>query len=213
MKKKKTIEPTTEEGETEEGEEDVKIYETKKQKSRNKKKKKKTVAEPVQEDEEDSSVNVTTTNSSVSSAPISSSSVDTDTSVSLESSAVLNASSGSVKQSNFKKTFSCGVEMTELKCGTGKIPKQGSLVTIIYSSSYKTSGEKDYKEFDKDTRLCFRLGRGECMPGLEKGMKGMMPGGSRRIIIPPSQRRKGDVPESIPRDCDVRIFVKLLNVK
>ncbi|XP_019855903.1 PREDICTED: FK506-binding protein 3-like [Amphimedon queenslandica] len=212
LKKKKTIEPATEEGETEEGEEDVEIRKTK-QKSKNKKRKKKTVAEPVQEDEEDSSVNVTATSSSVSSAPVSSSSVDRDSSVSLESSVALNASSGSVKQSNFKKTFSCGVEMTELKYGTGKIPKQGSLVTIIYSSSYKSPGEEVFQEFDKDTRLCFRLGRGECMPGLEKGMKGMKPGGSRRIIIPPSQRRKGDVPESIPHDCDVRIFVKLLNVK
>lgn len=82
--------------------------------------------------------------------------------------------------------------MEELKCGTGKIPKQGSLVRdcivffllsdwllllqvrIRYSSGYLSmnGGEKVFNDFEKDTTLCFRLGRGEVMPGLEKGMKG-----------------------------------------
>ena len=45
---------------------------------------------------------------------------------------------------------------------------------IRYSSGYLSinGGEKVFNDFEKDTTLCFRLGRGEVMPGLEKGMKG-----------------------------------------
>jgi peptidylprolyl isomerase len=72
----------------------------------------------------------------------------------------------------------------DLRVGTGREAKIGNKVTVQYvGAAYKTG-----KEFDArlaNAPFFFLLGKGQVMPGLDQGLKGMKVGGRRELIIPP----------------------------
>jgi peptidylprolyl isomerase len=74
----------------------------------------------------------------------------------------------------------------DLKQGKGKPAKAGDNVTVNYVGvSYKTGKQFD-ASWDTGQPFSFQLGQGMVIPGWDKGVPGMRPGGQRQLIIPPA---------------------------
>jgi peptidylprolyl isomerase len=69
--------------------------------------------------------------------------------------------------------------------GTGKAAKRGETVSVQYvGSSWSTGAEFD-ASWDKGQPFSFPLGQGQVIPGWDRGVVGMKPGGRRLLVIPP----------------------------
>ena len=69
--------------------------------------------------------------------------------------------------------------------GTGRAAKKGDTVSVQYvGSSWSTGAEFD-ASWDKGQPFSFPLGQGQVIPGWDKGVVGMKPGGRRLLVIPP----------------------------
>ncbi len=76
------------------------------------------------------------------------------------------------------------LEIKDLQEGSGAPVERGDYVTVQYVGvDYETG-----KQFDSSwggKPLSFTVGAGEVIPGWEKGIEGMRPGGRRELIVPP----------------------------
>ncbi len=75
------------------------------------------------------------------------------------------------------------LQYIDLVKGGGKPVRRGMKIRIRYTGRFAA----DNKIFDTSGRKCytFLAGKGEVIPGLDAGVKGMLPGGKRKIFIPP----------------------------
>jgi len=84
-----------------------------------------------------------------------------------------------------KKTIKGGIQVEELKEGTGPACKPGQAVGMYYSGRLKSNN----KQFDSCTSgkpFKFKLGKGEVIKGWDIGVAGLKVGGKRRLTIPPN---------------------------
>ncbi|XP_076220948.1 FK506-binding protein 39kD [Nomia melanderi] len=115
-------------------------------------------------------------------------------------------------QSNQKKRLiEGGVQVEELKIGSGLPAKTGKFVSVYYVGRLKNG-----KKFDSTTQgegFKFRLGKGEVIKGWDVGIAGMKIGGKRRITIPPAMAygARGS-PPVIPGNSTLVFEVELRNV-
>nr|XP_033323023.1 46 kDa FK506-binding nuclear protein [Megalopta genalis] len=115
-------------------------------------------------------------------------------------------------QSNPKKRLvEGGVQIEELKLGSGTLAKAGRFVSVYYVGRLKNG-----KKFDSTTQgegFKFKLGKGEVIKGWDVGIAGMKIGGKRRITIPPTMAygAKGS-PPVIPGNATLVFEVELRNV-
>lgn len=107
--------------------------------------------------------------------------------------------------------FPEGLEVTQLRDGTGREISSGDLVQIEYTG-YLEDGEP----FDSSAGrapLSFKIGSGQVIPGLDEGLKGMSVGGKRELVIPAElafgERGAG---EAIPPNATIRFEAELVNV-
>lgn len=77
-----------------------------------------------------------------------------------------------------------GLLVTDFIVGSGPTPKPGSVVKITYEG-YFTNGEMFDSKPKKKSPFTFRLGTGQVIPGMDKGIEGMKVGGARELRIPP----------------------------
>jgi FKBP-type peptidyl-prolyl cis-trans isomerase len=77
-----------------------------------------------------------------------------------------------------------GVLVRDIVVGSGTTVKLGRNVSILYEGAFPTGKVFDRNK-NRNNPLMFRLGTGEVIKGLEKGMEGMKVGGEREITIPP----------------------------
>ena len=77
-----------------------------------------------------------------------------------------------------------GVLVKDLIIGMGPTVQLGRNVSILYEGAFPTGKVFD-KNKNRNKPLTFRLGTGEVIRGLEKGLEGMKVGGEREITIPP----------------------------
>jgi FKBP-type peptidyl-prolyl cis-trans isomerase len=77
-----------------------------------------------------------------------------------------------------------GVLVKDVVIGSGATVKLGRNVSILYKGAF-TSGKVFDRNRNRNHPLIFRLGTGEVIQGLEKGVEGMRVGGEREITIPP----------------------------
>ena len=93
-----------------------------------------------------------------------------------------------------------GIQIEDLKVGSGPEAKNGSKVGLYYEGRLKTNN----KMFDAATEkqgkpFPFKLGKGEVIKGWDIGVLGMKVGGKRRMIIPPKMAYGvNGAPPSIP---------------
>lgn len=105
-----------------------------------------------------------------------------------------------------------GVLVRDIIHGMGSTVKSGRKVSINYIGRFADTDKEFDKNASKSHPLVFRLGTGEVIRGLDKGLEGMKVGGERVITIPPElgYGRKGS--GKIPGDCTLCFEVKLLSV-
>jgi len=107
-----------------------------------------------------------------------------------------------------------GLSWVELEYGRGgDAAADGDAVKVLY-----TGWLKDGTEFDKcderDDPFVFTLGEGGVIKGWDEGIKGMRPGGKRKLIIPPELGYGASGAGSdIPPDATLIFDVELLEVE
>lgn len=107
-----------------------------------------------------------------------------------------------------------GLELEDLRAGTGTEARSGDSVSVHYVGTLT-----DGKEFDSSRKpgrspFVFKLGAGQVIRGWDEGVAGMRVGGLRRLRIP-SDLAYGDRghPPVIPPKATLVFEVELLEVK
>ena len=77
------------------------------------------------------------------------------------------------------------LEIKDLKQGSGQAAKAGDALTVQYVGVNYANGKQFDASWDRGQPFQFQLGAGMVIPGWDKGLVGMKPGGRRELTIPP----------------------------
>jgi len=83
-----------------------------------------------------------------------------------------------------KRTIKGGIQVEDIKEGSGPECKAGSSVGMYYEGRLKTNNKK-FDGLKAGDPFKFKLGKGEVIKGWDLGILGMKVGGKRRLTIPP----------------------------
>merc|ERR1712020_702989 len=85
-----------------------------------------------------------------------------------------------------KRTLKGGIQVEDLKEGSGPECKPGNKVGMFYEGRLKSNNKKfDSCGAENGKPFAFKLGKGEVIKGWDVGIVGMKVGGKRRLTIPP----------------------------
>merc|ERR1712062_17102 len=98
-----------------------------------------------------------------------------------------------------KRTLKGGVQVEELKEGTGPEVKQGNMVGMYYAGKLSANN----KQFDAQTSgkpFKFKVGSGQVIKGWDVGVLGMKVGGKRKLTVPAAMAygKEGSPPDIPP---------------
>jgi FKBP-type peptidyl-prolyl cis-trans isomerase len=97
-----------------------------------------------------------------------------------------------------------GLQVTDLKVGSGEVLKAGDTATMGYV------GKLDNGKIFDQGQYTFTFGEGQVIQGDDLGLQGMRVGGKRRLVIPPSLGYgKAGYPGSIPPHATLHFDVQL----
>ncbi|MGC1465508.1 MAG: FKBP-type peptidyl-prolyl cis-trans isomerase [Pseudolabrys sp.] len=120
-------------------------------------------------------------------------------------------------QQGKRMTTASGLQIIDVKVGTGASPKRGQTVEVHYTGWLYENGAKGKKfdsSVDRHEPFDFPVGAGPVIKGWDEGVASMKVGGKRTLIIPPSlgygARGAGGV---IPPNATLMFDVELLAVK
>ena len=111
-------------------------------------------------------------------------------------------------------TTPSGLRITDVKPGTGPVPKAGQTVTVNYTGWLFVDGKKGKKfdsSLDRGEPFSFTLGQGQVIKGWDEGLATMHVGGKRTLIIPPdlgygARGAGGDIPPGATLIFDVELL-------
>jgi peptidylprolyl isomerase len=86
-------------------------------------------------------------------------------------------------------TTASGLQITDIKVGTGATPKTGQICVMHYTGWLYINGIKGKKfdsSVDRGEPFEFPIGRGRVIRGWDEGVATMKVGGKRTLIIPPA---------------------------
>ncbi|GMI82202.1 hypothetical protein like AT4G19830 [Hibiscus trionum] len=113
-----------------------------------------------------------------------------------------------------------GVKALDLRAGTGPTPVDGDQVAIHYygrlaaKQGWRFDSTYDHKDgTGEPIPFVFTLGSGKVISGIESAVRSMKVGGTRRVIIPPSQGYQNTWQEPIPPNFfdRQRLFTTIFN--
>jgi peptidylprolyl isomerase len=114
-------------------------------------------------------------------------------------------------------TTASGLQIIDIKEGTGASPKSGQTCVMHYTGWLYENGQKGKKfdsSVDRNEPFDFPIGMGRVIKGWDEGVASMKVGGKRTLIIPPAlgygARGAGGV---IPPNATLMFDVELLAVK
>ena len=114
-------------------------------------------------------------------------------------------------------TTASGLQIIDIKEGTGASPKSGQTCVMHYTGWLYENGQKGKKfdsSVDRNEPFDFPIGMGRVIKGWDEGVATMKVGGKRTLIIPPAlgygARGAGGV---IPPNATLMFDVELLAVK
>jgi len=106
-----------------------------------------------------------------------------------------------------------GVQIEEIRQGTGAEARSGNKVTVHYVSTL-TNGKKFDSSRDRGKGFEFELGAGEVIAGWDQGVAGMKVGQVRKLTISPDLAYgAGGFPPVIPPNSTLVFEVELLDVR
>jgi peptidylprolyl isomerase len=77
------------------------------------------------------------------------------------------------------------LELEDIVVGEGDEAASGQIVEVHYVGVSWQTGKQFDASWDRGDTFKFGLGKGQVIPGWDKGVAGMKVGGRRRITIPP----------------------------
>jgi peptidylprolyl isomerase len=103
------------------------------------------------------------------------------------------------------------LETKEIVTGTGAEAVDGDSVTVNYVGALYSTGKVFDASWKRNEPFTFTLGKGQVIPGWDKGVAGMKVGGRRELIIP-SELAYGKTghPPTIPPNSPLIFIVDLL---
>ena len=105
-------------------------------------------------------------------------------------------------------------KIIDQKVGTGAEALAGKTVSVHYTGTLQSNGEKFDSSLDHGKPFDFHLGAGEVIKGWDEGVVGMKVGGKRQLICPPSYAYgEAGYPPVIPANSTLVFDVELLEVK
>ncbi len=111
-----------------------------------------------------------------------------------------------------KMTTDSGLQIEEIKMGSGDTATAGQFVSVHYTG-WLTNGTKFDSSKDRDEPFEFSLGERMVIAGWDEGVQGMKIGGVRKLTIPPQlgygARGAGGV---IPPNATLVFEVELLDI-
>lgn len=107
-----------------------------------------------------------------------------------------------------------GILVQDMLHGLGTTARTGRKVAIHYRGTLLDTGKVFDKNQTKGKPLVFRVGTGEVIQGLERGIEGMKVGGERVITIPPrfGYGKEGKPEGGIPKNTTLCFTVTLVSV-
>lgn len=110
-------------------------------------------------------------------------------------------------------TTPSGLQYIDTQEGTGPSPQKGKQVTVHYTGTLASNGQKFDSSLDRHEPFSFVIGVGMVIPGWDEGVMSMKVGGKRKLMIPSKlgygARGAGGV---IPPNADLNFDVELLSV-
>ena len=106
-----------------------------------------------------------------------------------------------------------GFWYTDVAVGQGEEAVPGRTVTVHYTG-WLPSGKKFDSSRDRGEPFAFTLGAGQVITGWDEGVKGMRPGGRRKLVLPPAMAYgEAGAPPDIPPGATLVFDVEVLKVE
>ena len=118
------------------------------------------------------------------------------------------SSGGSASSGSSPSTTPSGLQITDVKVGTGAAAQSGDSLTVSYVGTLS-----DGSTFDSNEHFTFTIGQGQVIKGWDQGILGMKVGGERKLVIPPDLGYGSQAVGSIPPNSTLTFDVKLLDVQ
>jgi FKBP-type peptidyl-prolyl cis-trans isomerase FkpA len=113
-----------------------------------------------------------------------------------------------------------GLQITDVRVGTGAEATNGRTVTVQYTGWLYTQSTADHRgtkfdsSRDRNQPFSFVLGAGQVIRGWDQGVAGMRVGGQRTLVIPSSLGYgSAGAPGAIPPNSALVFDVELLDVR
>ncbi len=108
-----------------------------------------------------------------------------------------------------------GLQIIDIKTGTGVAAKAGSTVTVEYTGWLQSTGKKFDSSFDHGAQTfdVTPLGQAQVIPGWNEGLVGVKAGGVRRLIIPPALAYGSQANGPIPANSTLIFDITVIAVK
>src|ERR1044071_10337944 len=103
--------------------------------------------------------------------------------------AAVGTSTAAMAQAGKTMTTQSGLQITDIKVGTGATPKTGQTCVMHYTGWLYVNGQKGQKfdsSVDRGQPFDFPIGTGRVIKGWDEGVASMKVGGKRTWIIPPA---------------------------
>jgi peptidylprolyl isomerase len=95
-----------------------------------------------------------------------------------------NSNSITITNTNNMNTIPSGLQIQDIKIGTGKAVKSGDTISVNYIGTL-LNGTKFDSSYDRGQPFETQIGVGQVIKGWDEGMIGMKVGGKRKLVIPP----------------------------
>lgn len=114
------------------------------------------------------------------------------------------------KAAPVKKTLPSGLQIEDLKLGSGPKVTQGKTVLIHYKGTL-TNG-KVFDSSNGKKPLKFKVGKNEVIKGMDMGIIGMHVGGSRKLVIPAPLAYGNQALPGIPKNSTLIFEIRVENL-
>ena len=81
-------------------------------------------------------------------------------------------------------TTPSGLKYVDEKVGTGASPEKGKKVSVHYTGTLASNGQKFDSSLDRGQPFSFVIGVGQVIAGWDEGVMSMKVGGKRKLMIP-----------------------------